>query len=323
MVRRRDLLKLGLVGGSAELLAPGLLDLSNVATEARASHQAPFSDAESIADLTRIAMDTFLFRYEDYVSLFIVTDDGVILMDPNGGINPLGKGNPHAPSMMKEAIRSVTDQLVRYVIYSHAAPDHGTGGIVFADTAQFVGHTTTRSFLANRADPVTPVPEITFASQRTIELGGTAVHLYHADLASSGPSRSYIILHHPAARLVMFTDLARIETLPFGAFLHGHPDRTVEALSWIDEQLEFDAVVWGHASPRVIGTRADLRSMQRYILDLSEAIENAGGAELTDASPFLLGSVREQLQPQYGSWRFFDEFLEANVEGMVRWRSVP
>jgi hypothetical protein len=37
----------------------------------------------------------------------------------------------------------------------------------------------------------------------------------------------------------------------------------------------------------------------------------------------MLESVRAALSPGYRSWRFFDEFLEANIEGMIRWRSVP
>lgn len=280
-------------------------------------------DHEVISELSRIAQDTYIFRYEDYVSLFIVTDEGVILMDPNGGVNPFGRGNPHMPTLLKEVIRSVTEQPVRYVIYSHSAPDHATGGVVFVDTARFVGHTSTAAVLANRNDPTTPVPDVTFAQRMTVELGGQAVNLYHADLAPSGPARSYIILHYPAQRLVMFVDHARIETLSFGAFLQGHPDRTVAALEWIDENLAWDFVVWGHAYPRVTATRDDLQSTRQYIQDLSAAIEAARNAGLVDSSPEMISAVRVGLEPRYGSWQWFDEFLEANIEGMIRWRSAP
>ena len=53
-----------------------------------------------------------------------------------------GRCNPRTPALIKEAIRSVTAQPVRYVVYSHSAFDHSTGGAVFADTARFVGHRT-------------------------------------------------------------------------------------------------------------------------------------------------------------------------------------
>src|SRR5437588_12057405 len=87
----------------------------------------------SIAELVRFAEDTYGFRYENHVSLFVVTDDGVILVDP------CGQGNPRTPSLIKEAIRSVTGKDVKYVVYSHWGADHGIGGVVFADTAKFVG----------------------------------------------------------------------------------------------------------------------------------------------------------------------------------------
>ena len=42
--------------------------------------------------------------------------------------------------MIKAAIATVTDQPVKCVVYSHSSADHSTGGAIFADTAQFVGH---------------------------------------------------------------------------------------------------------------------------------------------------------------------------------------
>src|SRR5688572_15005245 len=109
---------------------------------------------ESIAELVRFAPDVYGFRYQNYVAMFVATDDGVILVDP------IGQGNPRTPSMIKEAVRSVTDQPVKYVVYSHSAADHATGGAVFADTAQFVGHRRTAERLAATNDPTTPAPQI-------------------------------------------------------------------------------------------------------------------------------------------------------------------
>ena len=49
---------------------------------------------ESIAELARLAPDVYGFRYENHVALFIVTDEGVILADP------IGQVNPHTPSVI-------------------------------------------------------------------------------------------------------------------------------------------------------------------------------------------------------------------------------
>src|SRR2546425_1710803 len=70
---------------------------------------------ESLAELIRFAPDAYGFRWANHVALFIVTDAGVLLVDANGQVNP------RTPSLIKEAIRSVTPQPVKYVVYSHSA----------------------------------------------------------------------------------------------------------------------------------------------------------------------------------------------------------
>jgi len=53
--------------------------------------------------------------------------------------------------------------------------------------------------------------------------------------------------------------------------------------------------------------------------------EAARAAGLPDNSPEMqmLAAVRSALEPRYGSWRFLDELLQATIEGMIRWRSIP
>src|SRR5688572_27853605 len=83
-------------------------------------------------DLQQLAEDTYAFVNSGYISLFIVTDDGVIATDPSS------QSGPERAEAYKTAIASVTDQPVRYLIYSHDHADHATGGALFADTATFV-----------------------------------------------------------------------------------------------------------------------------------------------------------------------------------------
>jgi hypothetical protein len=80
----------------------------------------------------------------------------VILVDVNGRVNA------RTPSLIKEAIRSVTAQPVRYFVYSHSTLVHSTGGAVFADTARFVGHKNAVAPIKAVGDPTTPAPDIVF-----------------------------------------------------------------------------------------------------------------------------------------------------------------
>jgi glyoxylase-like metal-dependent hydrolase (beta-lactamase superfamily II) len=266
---------------------------------------------ESLAELVRFVPDVYGFRWANHVALFITTPGGVILVDP------IGEGNSRTPALLKEAIRSVTAEPVRYVVYSHSAFDHSTGGAVFADTARFVGHANAVEPIRAAKDPTTPVPEITFDKKMTLELGGRRLDLYPADLS---PDDDYIVIHDPAGRLAMFVDLVQARNIPFRTLL-GHPDRIVERLRWIEDTLDFDVIVSGHATPQMSGTRQDVAEQRRYYGDLSEAIATARAAGLADGSPEMTALVRSILQGRYGAWRRFDEFLALNVQGMVAWRA--
>src|ERR671920_1319937 len=150
---RRTVQKLALA------LPPSML----LATHGRALAQEATPGALS-ADLQQFADDTYAFVNSGYISLFIVTDEGVIATDPGS------QQGPERAEAYRAAIASVTDQPVRYLIYSHDHADHAIGGEVFADTAKFISHRNAVAKLAALNDPSTPVPEIAFTDELTIEL---------------------------------------------------------------------------------------------------------------------------------------------------------
>src|SRR5687767_12872504 len=69
-------------------------------------------------ELQQVAEDTYAFVSQFYVSLVVVTPEGVIVTDPSS------QQGPERAEALKAAIASVTDQPVRYVVYSHHHPDH-------------------------------------------------------------------------------------------------------------------------------------------------------------------------------------------------------
>ncbi len=62
---------------------------------------------------------------------FLVTSEGIVLADPM---------NRAFAEWFKEEVARQFKVPVKYVIYTHNHWDHASGGAVFADTAQFVGH---------------------------------------------------------------------------------------------------------------------------------------------------------------------------------------
>jgi glyoxylase-like metal-dependent hydrolase (beta-lactamase superfamily II) len=84
-----------------------------------------------------------LYRAQNnnHYTVFLVTPEGVIMSDPI---------NRDFARWLKGEIATRFKVPVRYVLYTHRDWDHASGGIVFADTAEFVGH---RNMLAALAPP--------------------------------------------------------------------------------------------------------------------------------------------------------------------------
>ena len=57
--------------------------------------------------------NVYIFRYGNSQAMFIVTSAGVIATDP------IGYGRPQAVTTYVDEIKKVTNQPIRYVIYSH------------------------------------------------------------------------------------------------------------------------------------------------------------------------------------------------------------
>ena len=100
-------------------------------------------------EIGKLTGDVYFARMDDYVSVFMVTPDGIVLVEPSG--------TEFATWLKAELARRFTVP-VKYVIYSHSHWDHASGGAVYADTARFIGH---ENMLKNVAMPAatTPLPQ--------------------------------------------------------------------------------------------------------------------------------------------------------------------
>ena len=107
------------------------------------AQQAP---QRSIVNLTG---QLYRAQNNNHYTVYLVTPEGVIMSDPI---------NRDFGRWLKAEIATRHKVPVRYVLYTHHDWDHASGGVVFADTAQFVGH---RNMLAEAALPPgnPPLPE--------------------------------------------------------------------------------------------------------------------------------------------------------------------
>src|SRR5437588_11903750 len=81
-------------------------------------------------EIGKLTGDVYYARMDDYVSAFLVTPAGIVLVEPIG---------TEMATWLKAELARRFNVPVKYVIYSHSHWDHASGGSVYADTAIFVG----------------------------------------------------------------------------------------------------------------------------------------------------------------------------------------
>src|SRR5262245_27580269 len=90
--------------------------------------QQPAAQAPDI-QVTKIdgTQNVYTFRNQNSLSMFIVTNDGVIVTDP------VGYGRPQGGAQYLAEVRKITNQPIRYLVYSHNHFDHVAGGQAFKE----------------------------------------------------------------------------------------------------------------------------------------------------------------------------------------------
>ena len=76
---------------------------------------------EGKISVEKVAENVYLYTYEIHRSLFVVTDDGILVTDP--------QSTERARPYLRE-IRKISQAPIRYVVYSHHHGDHVSGGAV-------------------------------------------------------------------------------------------------------------------------------------------------------------------------------------------------
>jgi glyoxylase-like metal-dependent hydrolase (beta-lactamase superfamily II) len=99
--------------------------------------------------IVKITGELYRAQNDNHYTVFLVTPQGIILSDPI---------NRDFSRWLKGEMATRFKVPVRYVLYTHRDWDHATGGVVWADTAEFVGH---RNMLTALAPPAgnPPLPE--------------------------------------------------------------------------------------------------------------------------------------------------------------------
>jgi glyoxylase-like metal-dependent hydrolase (beta-lactamase superfamily II) len=298
-------------------------------------------------EIGRLTGDTYYARMDDYVSVFMVTPDGIVLVEPIG---------TEMATWLKGELARRFQVPMRFVIYSHSHWDHASGGSVYADTARFVAH---ENLVKNIAMPPsdTPLPQSVRARdangngriERSEAEGTLKAQFDLYDANQDGSLSGAEIVRGPVAnvrppdltysdRLTITLGGKRVELISKPT-AHADDNTIVRfvdgtnvlfASDWITvhrlpfgqigdaetavvksvEAMDFEHFVCSHGA---LGTKADVTASIRYREALRDAVAAAiaGGQTLEQAQASVLMDA-------YRDWEFYAQQRPQNVAGMYR-----
>lgn len=300
-------------------------------------------------EIGKLTGDVYYARGDDYLSAFMVTPDGIVLVEPVG---------TEFATWLKGELARRFGVPVKYVIYSHSHGDHASGAAVFADTARIIGHEALLGLLA-LPPASTPLPQNVRGQDgngngriERAEAQGQLAAVFEAydadgDGAISGAEATRGPLKYVAPPDLTYTSQVnitlggkRVEVIPIPT--DHAPDNTVVrfvdgsnvvfASDWITngrvpfgpnitlpselakirevEALDFEHFVCSHGR---LGTKADVTANLRYREAVAAAVREAIAAGKT------LEETRDTvLMSDYSAWEFYEQQRPLNVAGAYR-----
>jgi glyoxylase-like metal-dependent hydrolase (beta-lactamase superfamily II) len=211
--------------------------------------------------------NVYVFRYGNSQAMFVVTPAGVIATDP------IGYGRPQAVTTYIEEIKKVTQQPIKYVVYSHHHFDHIAGGKPFKDAgAKFVAHKRAKERLATLKDPHTVLPDETVDKNRTIKLGGTSLELTYLGLNHSD---STLIMRLPKEKVIFAVDLMPVGSLPGRGMIDSYPLEWEASLKKV-LAMDWEKLIPGHpGTGGRLGTKQDVEDILAFLQDVSAEVKTA------------------------------------------------
>lgn len=314
-----------------------------VAAQPAALYQPTDYKGREIGNLTG---DVYYARYDDYLSAFMVTSEGIVLVEPVG---------TEQATWLKSELERRFDVPVEFVIYSHHHADHASGAAVYADTATIIGHAAALDGLA-MPPASTPLPDNARGQDADgngrIERGeaeGRIEALFDAydedgDGALSGAEVARGPFKYVRPPDLTYTEQVnielggkRVEVIPIPT--RHAPDNTIVrfvdgtnvvfASDWITvdrvpfgpvvsmpdeiekvrrvEAMEFEHFICSHGR---LGTKADVTANLLY----REAVRGAVASAIADG--LTLEETRARVtMDDYGDWEFYDQQRPLNVMG--------
>lgn len=252
----------------------------------------PASAQDSVKrSIDKVAGDVYRFQNNFHFSLVVLTDDGVVVVDPI---------SEDAASWLKTELTSMTDKPVSHLIYSHSHGDHASGGSVFADGAEVIAH-------ANAPEAIDGVkPTVRFDDTHTFTVGDKTFELTYL---GPGHGDDLIAVTVRPENVAFITDAAAPKRLPWRDMGGANIDDWIQQVRII-ESLDFDIFAPAHGN---IGVKVDSTDARIYMEKLKERVLT--GLKAGKTTDELIAEVT---MDEYKNWSQYEEWRPLNIEGMSR-----
>lgn len=261
---------------AASLCAAGFA----LAAFGQASGQGEVEERNIPVKVTEVAPGLyFQYHHQESNNAWLVTDDGVLVIDT--------RQHPKRGEELLAAIRRTTDKPVRWVVNTHAHGDHYFGNSVFKrEGATIIAHRDTAGMMKSHYgleqkrrqgyfrqrgyDPkeaVLVLPDLTFDSALTLNLGGRMVELIYLG-AGQNPGDTFV--RFPKEKVIFAGG-------PFSRNSWPNPSFTPSMSGWVDilrklAAMDVDTYLGGHGD---IGAKADVLQEAKMLEDFDRGMREA------------------------------------------------
>ena len=250
----------------------------------------------------KITDKVYTFRWNWYRNAVIVTDAGLVVIDP--------MNTAMSTELRKELARTFPGRKVHTLIYSHYHLDHTSGGAVL-EPANVIAHEKSPVYWSAVKHDGVLEPTRYIAGDTVLDIGGVQIRALYLGLSHTDTLYAF---HIPSERLVFTADLGLVKTVaPVGV-----PDRYapgyLAAMNRIID-IDFDTFIPSHFG---YGTKQDLVDWRNMMEDsrrlANVAIHQSGtpGVRNKQMGEYF-DAVYYPMREKYGQWHGFNDMFVLNL----------
>lgn len=241
--------------------------------------------------VTNITGDVYRFQNDFHYSMFVVTDDGVVVTDPI---------DTEAALWLRAEIGKLTDQPITHLIYSHSHGDHASGGAAFGEVSNVIAQ-------ENAPEAIDGVVINTRIDEPTeIQIGDKTIELTPLGDGHGVDLMAMVVRPENVGFVV---DAVSSKRLPFRDFPNSNVDDWINQVRNV-EALNFEIFAGGHGD---LGVKEDVAAARVYMEELREQVLQGlkSGRTVDELSTTIT-------MENYKDWASYDQWLALNIQGMAR-----